>query len=181
MCRHKCVNLLCMCIKWVRGCASIGLAVQAMDRLSLTLFNFCKTKHNKIVGVNRSAIYNVLQQPSSPRGARSPESLIRLLVQSVTVQSRSFREGCPQRYLSIGAPPQFLASYVGHHLASPGATPSQGVGDTLLWGNPSREASPCRPSRAPLRCDPDSNEECVEIPVQRSGTHEYFWSFLGLN
>ena len=29
------------------------------------------------------------------------------------------------------------------------------VGDILLWGNPSRETSPCRPSRAPLRCDPD--------------------------
>ena len=30
-----------------------------------------------------------------------------------------------------------------------------GVGDTLLWGNPTGEAFPCRPSRAPLRCDPD--------------------------
>ena len=37
--------------------------------------------------------------------------------------------------------------------ASPGV--AVGVGDTLLWGNPSGEASPCRPSRAPLRCDPD--------------------------
>ena len=30
-----------------------------------------------------------------------------------------------------------------------------GVGDTLLWGNPSGKASPCRPSSAPFRCDPN--------------------------
>ena len=30
-----------------------------------------------------------------------------------------------------------------------------GVGDTLLLRIPSGETSPCRPSRAPLQCDPD--------------------------
>ena len=38
-------------------------------------------------------------------------------------------------------------------LPSPGV--AVGVGDVLLWGNPSGEASSCRPYRALLRCDPD--------------------------
>ena len=53
-------------------------------------------------------------------------------------------------------------------LASPGV--AVWVGDTLLWGNPSGEASPCRPSRAPLRCDPDRRPSqtapsgCSDLP-----------------
>ena len=37
--------------------------------------------------------------------------------------------------------------------ASPGV--AVGVGDTFLWGNTSGEPCPTRPSRVPLRCDPD--------------------------
>ena len=37
------------------------------------------------------------------------------------------------------------------------------VGDTLLWENPSGEASTFRPSRVPLRCDPDRrSSQCLQ-------------------
>ena len=60
VCEFTVCVCVCVCVlKWVRGCTSTGLAIRAMYRLSLTLFNFCNTKRNKIVGVNRSAAYNV--------------------------------------------------------------------------------------------------------------------------
>ena len=60
VCEFTMYVYVCVCIEvgaWVREHRPSG---SGYDRLLLTFIHFCKTKHNKIVGVKRSAVYNVL-------------------------------------------------------------------------------------------------------------------------